>query len=381
MHWAFRVARVAGIDIKVHATFFLIVIFGALQWGIPHGGRGALFGALLILLLFFCVVLHELGHSLVAKGFGLSPKQIVLLPIGGVAVMNRNPEKPVHELVIALAGPAVNVLIAGLLVLVFHTSVLAGLNSQMMLARASGPPTQETMLLWILAANVSLALFNLIPAFPLDGGRVLRALLAMFMGFSKATRAAATIGQFLAMAMGLFALFSGMLMLALVAFFIFIGAGRERADEEARTVLDTYKVGDASNSHAMTLAPWDKVSHVVDLILTSYQPDFAVVQGPQLLGIVTRQDVLKSLVTTEGDPIVSSMMVREWFQAQADEPLDEVRRRMEAASVRVAAIFEQERFVGLVSLEDMAEALLVIAFVRRRREADARSRLGLRQNY
>ena len=373
MRWSFQVARVAGIDIKVHATFFLIVAFGALQWGAPHGVRGALFGALLILLLFFCVVLHELGHSLVARCFGIRATQIVLLPIGGVAVMDRNPEKPLHELLIALAGPAVNVVIALLLVAAFGSTALAGIDRQAVLSAAGGAPTHRTLILWILTANISLALFNLIPAFPLDGGRVLRAVLALFMGFSKATRAAAAIGQFLAMVLGLYALFSGLFLLALVAFFIFIGAGRERAEEEARTVLDTYKVGDAYNSHALTLAPWDRVSHVVDLILTSYQPDFAVLQGSQLMGIVTRQDVLKSLSSTEGDPIVSSMMAREWFQAQAEEPLDEVRRRMEASGARVAAVYEQDRFVGLVSLEDIAEAMLVIAFARGRREADGRS--------
>lgn len=374
MRWSFRIARVADIDLKVHATFFLIVAFGALQWGATHGGRGALFGALLTVLLFACVVLHELGHSLVARGFGLRPKEIVLLPIGGVAVLDRNPEKPLHELLIALAGPAVNVAIAAVLVLAFGRTFLEGVSLQSVLSRSATSPTHATLVVWLLAANLWLALFNLIPAFPLDGGRVLRAVLAMFLGFSRATRAAAGIGQFLAMALGLYAILSAKLLLALIAFFIFVGAGRERAEEEARTVLDTLKVGDAYNRHALTLAPWDRVSHVVDLILTSYQPDFAVHQGTQLVGILTRQDVLKSLVTTEGDPAVAAVMEREWFEADTDEGLDDVRRRMEAAGARVAAVFGQGRFLGLVSLEDIGEALLVVSFVRQRREADRRTR-------
>jgi Zn-dependent protease/predicted transcriptional regulator len=373
MRWSFRVARLAGIDIKVHLTFFLIVGFGAFQWGSSHGARGALFGALLITLLFFCVVLHELGHSLVARCFGIQVKQIVLLPIGGVAVMDRNPEKPVHELLIALAGPLVNLLIALFLALAFGPTLLAGIDVQAVLSKAGASPTHTTLVLWLLAANLSLAVFNMIPAFPLDGGRVLRAVLAMFMGFSKATRLATGIGQFLSMALGIYALFSGLILLALVAFFIFLGAGRERIEEEARSVLNTYKVGDAYNSHALTLAPWDRVSHVIDLILTSYQPDFAVLQGSQFLGIVTRQDVLKSLATTEGDPLVSSMMERDCFQAQSEEALDDVRKRMLVESARVAAVYDRDRFLGLVSLEDIAEALLVISFVSGRRGMDLKA--------
>jgi len=369
---SFRVARIAGIDINVHVTFFLILLFGAIQWGIPWGPRGALFGALLMVVLFACVVLHELGHSLVAKAFGIPVRDITLLPIGGVARMDRNPSKPVHELLIAAAGPLVNVVIA--------LALLAATDAGERLATLSGgdptkqmTPGLETALLWLLLANVFLAGFNLIPAFPMDGGRMLRALLALFLGFSSATRIASAVGQALALGLGLVGLVSGNLLLVLVAMFVFFGAGQERAEEQARVVLGTTRVGDAYNRNAITLAPGTQVTQVVDHILTSYQPDFAVMQGTKLLGVVSRDDILKSLATELSDAYVTGIMHRDVLTVDAGLTLEEVREMMATSGQRLAAVSRGEVFLGLVSREDLAEALIVIGFARaqeaRRHEA------------
>lgn len=363
MSWAFRVARVAGIDIKIHATFGLILVLGALQWR-DAGAAGAAFGVLLMLFVFFCVVLHELGHSLVAQAFGIPVREIVLLPIGGVAQMTKNPEKPIHELLIAAAGPAVNVVIALVLAAV-SAGPLALLDGRGLLPSQKLEPSVPTLVLWVLAANVMLALFNLIPAFPLDGGRMLRAILAMFLGFPRATRVAAGIGQLFAVALGIYGILQGNLLLSLVALFIFLGAGRETAEETARAVLSTRRIGDAYNKHALTLAPGDHVSKVVDYILTSYQPDFAVVQGSELLGVVTRQDVLATLATEADDVYVAGIMKRDVLRVDASESLDEVRRRLAEGDARVAAVYGGDRFLGLVSLEDLAEALLMVTFAER----------------
>jgi len=371
MKWSFSIARIAGIDIRVHATFFLILVFGALQWGGPHGAPGAAFGVLLMLLLFACVVLHELGHSLVAKLFGIPVREIVLLPIGGVAQMQKNPEKPLHELLIALAGPLVNVAIAALLWLGVARVFPGGLDPKALATDAAAAPSPGLLLIWLFAANVSLALFNMIPAFPLDGGRVLRALLAMGIGFPKATRTASTIGQMIAVALGLYAVLQGQLFLAFVAFFIFMGAGSEKAEEQARTVLTTLRVGDAYNKFALTLAAGDHVSKVVDYILTSYQPDFAVVQGGTLLGIVTRQDVLKTLATDPQDLYVAGVMNRDVVRVSAGDSLEDVRRAMAEREVRIVAVYDGERYLGLLSAEDLAEALLVVTFVERQRQLRA----------
>lgn len=376
MKSATRIATVAGIEIKVHATFGLILVVGAVQWGVPFGAPGAAFGIALMAALFFCVVLHELGHSLVAKAFGLPVKEIVLLPIGGVSRMEKNPEKPLHELLISVAGPLVNVVIAGVLFGAAGTS-LEGASATDLAAKLKGAPSFETALLWLLAMNVMLFAFNMLPAFPMDGGRVLRAVLAMFLPFGTATRVAAGVGQVLALGLGTWGLLGGNLLLALIAVFVFLGAGQERAEEKARVVLATLRVGDAYNKNAITLAPGDTIGRVVDHLLTSYQPDFAVVQGGALLGIVTRADVLKSLASETHDVYVTGVMKRDVPKIDASAPLADARRLLQEKGERVAAVYRGDTYLGLVSQEDLAEALLVVAFrsgqEARRRAADSAS--------
>jgi Zn-dependent protease len=370
MSWSFPIARVAGIDIKVHVTFFLILILGAVQGGAANGVTGALFGVLLMLLLFVCVTLHELGHSLVAQRLGIPVREIILLPLGGLALLSRNPTKAWHELLIAAAGPLVNVVIAAVLLLVTGTAVAAGaIDLQaLQLQPASLEPSATSLLLWMIYANVALVLFNLIPAFPLDGGRIFRALLAMGLGFPRATRIASTVGQLIAIALGVYGVTSGNFALALVAVFIFLGAGQENAEGQARTMLTTLRVGDAYNRHALTLGISDRVSKVVSYILTSYQPDFAVMQSGKPIGIVTRDDVLRSLATGGGDAYVTQIMQRDIVRVDASETLDKVRETMAERGVRIAAVYSGETYLGLVSLDDMAEAYAVISFLERQRQ-------------
>jgi Zn-dependent protease/predicted transcriptional regulator len=385
MKWSFSVARVSGIEIKIHATFAAILGLGAFQWGFPKGFAGessfsgAVFGMGLMILLFTCVVLHELGHSLVAQKFGLKVREIVLLPIGGIARLEKNPEKPLHELLIAAAGPLVNVAIAVLLFFAGGLAVnLGALEGRSLLETPIGPPSLAVLWGWLFTANVALAVFNMIPAFPMDGGRVLRAALALKMGFSRATRIATSVGQAIAFAFGLFGVLTGNVLLVLVAFFVFMGAGQERAEEQARTVLTTLRVGDAYNKHALTLVPGDHVSKVVDYILTSYQPDFAVLQGSGFLGVITRDDILKTLANEVTDLYVAGIMKREVLSVQASQGLDEVRRLLGEKGERIAAVMDGETFLGLVSAEDIGEALVVSSFVqlRDRRRAAAEAEAG-----
>lgn len=367
MRWAIRVARVSGIDIEIHLSFLLALGLGAMQWGNHHGARGALFGLALTGLLFACVLLHELGHSLVAQRFGLGVQKIILLPIGGLAMMSGKPKRPLHELLIALAGPAVNVALAGLLLAV--TLPLYGSETIAAAARAGASelaPSASTALLWLLAANVSLAAFNLIPAFPLDGGRVLRAAMAMLTTPERATRLAAGLGQMIAVALGFVAFFSGQVMLGLVAAFIFFGAGRERSAEQNGSVLAGTPAGLAYNRTALTLGSGERLSRVVEHILTSYQSDFAVMFGDRLLGVVTRDEVTRALLQEAGDPYLSGIMTREVARVEAHESLEEVSRVMAERGVRVVAIEEEGRYLGLVSREDIEEALLYLHLLRHR---------------
>lgn len=371
MNWSFRVLDVAGIPVRIHGTFFLILILGAYQWGSMTGTlMGAVFGIVLMALLFVCVTLHELGHSLVAKVFGIPVRQIVLLPLGGIAQITKNPEKPLHELLIAVAGPLVNVVIAILLLAALGFSAAPQMltGHGMLPGEVSNAPSLTTLLSWLLMANVSLALFNLIPAFPLDGGRVFRALMAMFIGYPRATRLASASGQFIAIILGIYAVLNSQFLLALVAVFIFFGAGQETAAVEAKTVLNTLRVGDAYNKHALALVVGDRVSRAVDYILTSYQPDFAVLQGSNLIGIVTRDDVLRALATHTGDTFVTEIMVREFLKMEASKSLDETRRAMAERGTRIAAVYDGTNYLGLISMEDIVEAFTVQSFVERQKQ-------------
>lgn len=367
MGWSFRILKVRGIDIKIHITFFLILFLGALQWSssMPENPLGgAVFGIVLIILLFTCVTLHELGHSVTAQYFGIPVREIVLTPLGGIAMITRQPERPLHELLIAVAGPAVNVLIATLLFVVTGATMKAMvLDARGSLGELLTRPSFEVMLLWLFAANISLAVFNMIPAFPLDGGRVLRAVLAMFTNFSAATKIAAFVGQVVAIGLGILGIINGNFILILIAVFVFFNAGQESAQATSQAVLRTRRIGDTYNRYALTLNLGDRVSRVVDYLLTSYQPDFAVMQGNQLIGIVTRRDVFEALSTYPYDPFVTEIMRRQFLIVQANASLDEVYALMAERGERIAAVFNGTDYLGLISLEDLNEAFAVLSFL------------------
>lgn len=368
MNWSFRIAHVAGINIRVHISFLLILVLGAVQWGALGGGlQGALFGVALMILLFGCVTLHELGHSIVANRLGVPVREIILLPLGGVAVMNKSPEKPLHEFLIAVAGPLVNVAIAALLAIPAGSQIRAALlDGTGRLADSANEPSLNNLVFWLFSANLSLVIFNLIPAFPLDGGRILRSLLALAIGMPRATQIAVVVGQAIAIGLGVFGVLSGNFLLALIAVFVFFGAGQETAAmnfARSRSLLDTKKVGDAYNKHALSLAVGDKISTVVDFILTSYQPDFAVMQGARPIGIVTRNDVIRSLASLDYDAYVTEVMQREFERVDADRSLEEARVALTEKGARVAAVMRGQDYLGLVSLDDIQEAMMVLSFV------------------
>ena len=230
MKWQWKLGNFAGIDVYVHATFLLLIGWVGYSHWLEHQNWGQVFnGILFILALFGCVILHEYGHALTARKYGIKTRDITIYPIGGVARLERMPEKPIEELWVALMGPVVNVVIAaGLFAYLYLTSSLVPLNE---LTVASGSFLERLM-----TVNISLVLFNLIPAFPMDGGRVLRALLAMRMDYVKATQIAANIGQGMALLFGLIGLF-GNAMLLFIAFFIWIGASQESSATQMKNAI------------------------------------------------------------------------------------------------------------------------------------------------
>src|SRR6267142_95338 len=237
MKWSIKLARIAGIELKIHITFLIFLAWIALTYYRAGGGAFAIHGTIFVVLLFLCVVLHELGHALTARSFGIRTPDITLLPIGGIARLERIPEEPKQELLIAIAGPLVNVAIAAVLIFFLNAqgtfSDLEDLNTP-----------RVAMLAKLASVNIFLVVFNLIPAFPMDGGRILRALLAMKMNYARATQIAATIGQGLAFCFGFIGLF-GNPMLLFIALFVYLGAAQEAALAQLKDVSASLPVAEA----------------------------------------------------------------------------------------------------------------------------------------
>jgi Zn-dependent protease len=363
---SFRIGRIAGIDVKLHVTFALILALGAAQWGGPHGTRGAVFGVLLVSLLFACVVLHELGHALMARRFGIATRDITLLPIGGLAQLSRTPKEPRQEMLIAAAGPAVSL---GLAVLFFGATALAmsahGITGEALRAQLT-QPTLPTLLSWLTGANAVMALFNLLPAFPMDGGRIFRAALSLRLGEARATTVASGVAQVLAVGMGIYGLVQGQFLLALIGLTVFLSASRERHDVQVRSVLSRLRVEDAFTRHGVVLAPGDRLSRVVEYLLGSRQQAFPVVLGERLLGVLTRQRVLQALSHEGPDAYVSGLMERDVPRIDASATLEEAHQRMSELRVGVLAVHREDSFLGLMGLAELSEALAVASAVSQR---------------
>ena len=355
MSWTFNLLTVRGIAIKLHVTFVVILILGGLNWGQEYGLVGFAFGVALMMALFTCVTLHELGHSLAAQYYKIPVREIVLLPIGGVALLGRMPKKPVQELVIAAAGPLVNVLIAGGLALVGGMGGIFSAIDREALAQGVVPgPSMATFMGWLLVANISLVLFNLLPAFPLDGGRMLRAALALATNYQNATAIAASVGQTAAVLLGVFGVLTGQIILALIAVFVFFGARAEQIMVERGDALrDEAADESAEPVQAPTLSPAERLSSITRLALSGKHPAFAVMIGDRLLGVLTRDKVLRAARTRDDDPYVAELMDREVLQVDVSADVAEVRRRMGSEKALVAAVFQGERFLGLVSRDDL----------------------------
>lgn len=349
-----RLMRVFGIDLKVHVTFLLALGLGAFQWS-QYGAKGAAFGALLVALLFVCVVLHELGHSLVAKGFGIPVREIILLPIGGMAQMTKKPKTPAQELLIAIAGPLVNVVIAvGMLiagVVVLGSSGAAAAFSKL----GSAPPSLETMWVVLTASNVMLAVFNMLPALPMDGGRVLRSLLAMGLGQSRATRIAALVARVLAVAMLIFAVFSGQLMLGLIALFVFFGANAEALEERMSGALEHVTVGQALNPRAVTLTADTTLAAAIAWLVRNPQPAFAVLLGNRLMGVVTRRALVQAAQEHGPHGYVAAVMERQVPTIAVTATLAEAREQMNTGVSPYVAVMAGDDFLGLITEQELAQ--------------------------
>jgi len=362
MKWSLKLGKILGIDVYLHFTFLLLLAFvGLTQW---MAGRtlGAAVGAVAYFAaLFGCVLLHEFGHALAARQYGIRTHDIVLLPIGGVARLERMPEKPGQELVVALAGPLVNLVIAG--------GLFVGLN-----LRGWDPtfnPLQGSLAERLLVVNVFLMLFNLLPAFPMDGGRVLRAVLAMRVPYARATRIAASIGQGMAFLFGFIGLIKFHPLLLLIALFVWIGASQEAAAVEFRASASGARVRDAMLTHFRTLAPGQTLGDAARHLLAGSQQDFPVIEDGRLLGILFRKDLFRAL-QERGDSLpVAMIMRRELDVVTPDESLDAALSRVHADQGTTMAVLENGQLAGLLTAENVGEFFMIQAALRQNRSRGA----------
>ncbi len=366
MSWSIRLFRVKGIDVKVHLTFVLILIWAAWRWSGDTGAgiQGALFGVVATLLLFAAVTLHELGHSFQALKYGVKVRDITLLPMGGLARMEEMPEKPKQELAIALAGPLVNFAIAALLIglgVLLQTQAVLTLPE---LYRSLGEANWAGLLAYLTSANLMLGLFNLIPAFPMDGGRVLRALLAMKMDYNKATSIAVRIGQGFAFLLGLWGFTNGSWTLVLIAIFVWMGAGGEGKQVEVKSVLREMTVGQAMTRSPHTLRANDLLSRAVELTLSTAQSDFPVMEWGtgKMVGLLGEADLLRGL-KGQGETAPIREVLRSTFPTVTpDEPLFKAQHAMLTGKVRaVPVVDEAGQLVGLLTADDINEAYRLLS--------------------
>ena len=362
MRWSWKVGTFAGIDVFIHATFLLIIAWvGFSYWQQTGTLAGTLEGILFILLLFTSVVLHEYGHALTARRYGIKTRDITLYPIGGVARLERIPEKPIQELKVSLAGPAVNLVIAALLFgWLFISRLAAPLAS---IAATSGPFIERLMII-----NLSLAVFNLIPAFPMDGGRVLRAALALRLEYTQATQTAAAIGQGIAFVLGFIGLFSNPF-LVFIALFVWIGAAQEASMVQMKTALGGIPVKRVTVTDFQSLTPQDRLSRAVDLILSGSQTDFPVVENGSVVGIVMRGDILAALSQQDKEVNIASLMRRDFEVVDASEMLESAFTRLQTCGCHTMPVTTGGQLVGLLTTDNVGEFLMIQSAMNKARGA------------
>lgn len=358
MDSAIPLFKLRGIQVRMHITFPLILVWGAIQFGVlaGRGLAGAAFGVVVTLLLFGIVVLHELGHSVAAQYYGVHVRQIVLLPIGGVAQLGRIPEKPSQELVIAIAGPLVNFALAAVLGLVaLLTGLDPGLGGLQGVLQQLGSASLNAVFAYVFVSNLFLGLFNLLPAFPMDGGRVLRALLATRMSYPRATALAVTIGQGLAWLMGLWGFLGGGFFLILIAIFIYTGAGQEGRLVQVRSVLRELTVGQAYSRGVQPLRPESSLREAIDITLATFQSDFPVCEGGRVVGLLTHTQLVEALNQVGPDRPVREFMRTDIQPVSPSDNLFLAQSRLTEQKIDALPVVENGEFLGLVTSRDVNE--------------------------
>jgi Zn-dependent protease/CBS domain-containing protein len=385
---SWRIGTLAGIGIYLHWTFVIL-----LGWvGITHFARGddvadAVHGIVFIMALFGVVVLHELGHAMAARRYGITTRDITLLPIGGVARLERMPEDPKQELIVAIAGPAVNVVLA--IVCALAIIALTGISE---IGNTMGrgiddlgfvvedhdrvPKLSEIPLLGaeflskMLIVNVILVVFNLLPAFPMDGGRVLRATLAMKLDYVRATQLAATIGQMMAIVFGFLGLFFNPF-LVFIALFVWMGAAAEASMVQVKAGLQGIPVSHAMITDFETVSPDAPLARAAEHVIAGFQHDFPVTEQGHVVGVLTKTDLLKALAEDGAGEPVRNVMRRDFETAGPSDMLESVFLKLQEGNCHSLPIVRDSELVGIVTMENVGEFLAIQSALKRDRRQGA----------
>jgi len=355
MKGSLKLGKIAGIGLFVHWTFSLLILF--IVYTNYKAGQNSiqiLWSVLFILCIFLTVFMHELGHALTAKKFGIKTKDITLLPIGGVAQLERLPEKPSEELMVAFAGPMVNIVLA------LITSLFINLpnTSQEMVAQLENGVNAGNFFLNFYLVNIILAFFNLIPAFPMDGGRVLRALLSYKLERHQATKIAARIGQALAIGFVLLGFYSNPFLI-FIGIFVFMGAQIESEYTESKYMLKGYKVRDVLMKQYPTIDYNETLETAVKLMLDSQNKHFLVTENDIPMGTLNREQILAALAKKEGETRLSSIMDRELILLQADDLLEDIFELVYKNKSTLMLVIDDNQLIGTLDTENLLEFILI----------------------
>jgi Zn-dependent protease len=353
MKWSLNLGRIAGIKILVHWTFVLLlgwVVFIEMQRGSDL--QTTLLALAFILSVFFCVVLHELGHSLTARRYGINTKTITLLPIGGLASLERMPENPKQELLIAAAGPAVNVVIALILWLVLPS--LRNIPTEEFFMRI----TPANFLYLLLFVNIVLVVFNAIPAFPMDGGRVLRALLAFKLGRARATQIAANLGQLLAIGFVFIGFFYNPFLI-LIGAFVYFGAYSENMMVQHLDYLRGHSVREGMMTNFVTLAPDETVREALDKLLMGSEHEFIVELDGSVVGTLTRSQLIHAVKAEQMQTPVSDIMSAEVKTFNVQDKLSEAYTELQKTRAPLYPVLENGRLAGVINTDNINEFIMI----------------------
>lgn len=354
MKGSFKLGTIAGIGVFVHWTFSILIafiIFKNYQAG--HSTQQILWSLAFIGSIFLTVFLHELGHALAAKKYNIKTKDITLLPIGGLARLESIPEKPKEELVVAIAGPAVNIGLAVLTVFFITLPDAENLTRQLTTSVNS-----SNFVLTFFVVNIWLALFNLIPAFPMDGGRILRAILSMYMKRNTATNIAAGIGQVLAIGFAILGFYSNRFLI-FIGFFIFLGAQAEAAFTQTKSLLEGYKVRDVLMQHYQTVDGGQRVSMAVQMLLNGQCKNFLVMEDSTPVGTLSRDEIIKALTEHSENESIQAVMNRDLVFLDVDSPLEKAFQQIQQHKSSLIPVMSVGQLVGTIDTENILEFLMV----------------------